>query len=56
MKKAIKVIRPDVECPEFHTGCEIHISSNGVLCIKKHHRFVKVYAEGLWTTAEEVDV
>lgn len=55
MKKQIKVILADRETPEFYPGCEIHISSHGVLCIKKGHRYVKAFKEGKWITAEEVN-
>lgn len=56
MKTKIKVNKPNGMSPDYHCCCEIHISSNGVLCIKKYNRFIKTYAEGTWTTAEEVPV
>lgn len=34
-------------------GYELHVSSNGVLCIRKGGRYVKVYNAGEWRTAEE---
>lgn len=57
MKTKIKVTFDDGMSPQFFTGCEIHISSHGVLCIKKgYQRYIKTFATGKWATAEEVSV
>lgn len=56
MKKQIEVQFDDGMSPQYFSGCEIHISSYGVLCIKKGHRYIKTFAAGKWATAEEVSV